>query len=88
MRIRDIVEYSTQDEPAYGTSRAAVRQQGATNANMNRRVNNQNKNANDEANVKAQQQFQAQKRVSKRVATGIPIRAMQPQAPGSPEQQQ
>lgn len=87
MRIRDIVEYSTQDEPAYGTSRAAVRQQSANNANMNRRANNQARNANDEANVKAQQQFHKEKRVSKRVATGIPIRAMQPQAPGSPEQQ-
>lgn len=88
MKVRDIVEYSMQDEPAYGTSRAAVRKQGTDAANANRRANNQARNANDEANVKAQQQYHKDKRVAKRVATGIPVRAMQPQTPGSPEQQQ
>lgn len=88
MKVRDIVEYSTQDEPAYGTSRAAVRQQGADNANMNRRANNSAKNANDEANIQAQHQFHKQKRTARRIPTGIPARALQPQTPGSPEAQQ
>lgn len=88
MKVRDIVEYSMQDEPAYGTSRAAIRQQGTDMQNMNRRANNQARNANDEANVNAQQQYHKNKRVAKRVATGVPMRAMQPQAPGGTEQQQ
>lgn len=88
MKVRDIVEYSMQDEPSFGTSRAAVRQQGADAQNANRRANNQAKNAGDEANVQAQQQYHSQKRVAKRIATGIPMRAMQPQAPSGPEEQQ
>ena len=40
MKVRDIVEYSMQDEPAYGTSRATVRKQGTDVANANRRANN------------------------------------------------
>jgi len=88
MKVRDIVEYSMQDEPSYGTSRAAVRKQGTDASNANRRANNQARNANDEMNVKAQQQYHKDKRVAKRVATGIPVRAMQPQTPGSPEEQQ
>lgn len=78
MKINDIIEYSIQDEPVYGTSRAAVRQQTANYQNSTRRANNQTRNANDEANVKAQQQYHSQKRTYKRVATGVPVRA-QPQ---------
>ena len=33
-------------------------------------------------------QYHKDKRVAKRVATGIPVRAIQPQTPGSPEEQQ
>jgi hypothetical protein len=86
MKVHDIIEYSMQDEPAYGVSRASVNKQNATATNMNRRANNQNKNANDEFGVKNQQQYHKQKRVARRVATGVPMRAMQPQVPGSPEQ--
>lgn len=75
MKINDIIEYSMQDEPVYGTSRATARQQAANYQNSNRRYNNRIKNSGDEANVKAQQQYHSQKRTSKRVATGVPVRA-------------
>lgn len=87
MKVRDIIEYSMQDEPSYGTSRAAVRQQPADANNANKRVNNKNADGSREANVKAQQQYHKEKRVSRRVATGVPVRAMQPQTPGTPGEQ-
>jgi hypothetical protein len=86
MKINDIIEYSMQDEPVYGTSRAAVRQQTANYTNATRRSNNRARNANDEANVKAQQQYHSQKRNARRVPTGIPARAMTPQAPRGNQQ--
>lgn len=86
MRLRDIVEaYGEIDEPAYGMSTAAVRQQAGDIANQTRRANDQAKDANDEANIKAAQEYRGQLR--KRLApTGIPSRMLAPQSPGSPAQ--
>jgi hypothetical protein len=86
MRLRDIVEaYGEIDEPAYGMSTAAVRQQAGDAANQNRRANDQAQDANAEANIKAAQEYRGQLR--KRLApTGIPSRMLAPQSPGSPAQ--
>ena len=86
MRLRDIVEaYGEIDEPAYGLSKAAVRQQTGDIYNQNKRANNQAQDANDEANIKAAQEYRGQLR--KRLApTGIPSRMLAPQSPGSPAQ--
>lgn len=86
MRLRDIVEsYGEIDEPAYGMSKAAVRQQTGDIANQTKRANSQAQDANDEANIKAAQEYRGQLR--KRLApTGIPSRMLAPQSPGSPAQ--
>jgi hypothetical protein len=86
MRLRDITEaYGEIDEPAYGTSIAAVRQQSSDMANQAQRANDQAKDSNDEANIKAAQEYRGQLR--KRLApTGIPSRMLTPQSPGSPAQ--
>lgn len=84
MRLRDIVEaYGEIDEPAYGMSKAAVRQQTGDIANQTQRANGQAQDANAEANIKAAQEYRGQLR--KRLApTGIPSRMLAPQSPGSP----
>jgi hypothetical protein len=84
MRLRDIVEaYGEIDEPAYGMSKAAVRQQTGDIANQTQRANGQAQDANAEANIKAAQEYRGQLR--KRLApTGIPSRMLTPQSPGSP----
>ena len=52
MKITDIVsEYGLRDEPAYGTTKASVRQATAMNTNANKRVNNKNADANRELNI-------------------------------------
>jgi hypothetical protein len=86
MRLRDIVEaYGEIDEPAYGMSKAAVRQQTGDIANQTQRANGQAQDANAEANIKAAQEYRGQLR--KRLApTGIPSRMLAPQSPGSPAQ--
>ena len=86
MRLRDIVEaYGQIDEPAYGMSKAAVRQQTGDIANQTQRANGQAQDANAEANIKAAQEYRGQLR--KRLApTGIPSRMLAPQSPGSPAQ--
>ena len=84
MRLRDIVEaYGEIDEPAYGMSKAAVRQKTGDIANQTQRANGQAQDANAEANIKAAQEYRGQLR--KRLApTGIPSRMLAPQSPGSP----
>ena len=86
MRLRDIVEaYGEIDEPAYGMSKAAVRQQTGDIANQTQRATGQAQDANAEANIKAAQEYRGQLR--KRLApTGIPSRMLAPQSPGSPAQ--
>tara|TARA_B110000503_G_C7106207_1_gene396024 strand:+ start:951 stop:1211 length:261 start_codon:yes stop_codon:yes gene_type:complete len=84
MKVRDIIEaYGEIDEPAYGLSKAAVRQQNGDIANQNKRANNQAQNANDETNIKANQSYYSQKRKVV-TPTGIPSRLLASQSPGSP----
>ena len=86
MRLRDIVEaYGQIDEPAYGMSKAAVRQQTGDIANQTQRANGQAQDANAEANIKAAQEYRGQLR-KRLVPTGIPSRMLAPQSPGSPAQ--
>ena len=77
MKVRDIVEYGMLDEPAQGTSKAAVRRNTSDVANQNKRMMNRQTDAATNATI-AQQQASRQERRRRKAPTGIPARLMQP----------
>ena len=80
MKITDIVsEYGLRDEPAYGTSKASVRQATAMNTNANKRANNKNADANRELNIANKSLQRRQNRLRIKKPTGIPARILNPQ---------
>ena len=80
MKITDIVsEYGLRDEPAYGTSKASVRQATAMNTNANKRVNNKNADVNRELTIANKSLQRRQNRLSIKKPTGIPARILNPQ---------
>jgi hypothetical protein len=82
MKVYDIIEaYGTNDEPAPGVSKAAVRKQTSDAINANKRANNSAEHQNAQANIQQQQGMRKEIRQQSKRATGIPNRAyMQQQA--------
>ena len=82
MKINDILsEYGLRDEPAYGTTKASVRQVTAMNNNANKRANNKNADVNRELNIANKSLQRRQNRLRTKKPTGIPTRILNPQPP-------
>jgi len=69
--------YGVMDEPSYGTSKANVRQQTSTQANMIKRTNNKNQDMNRELTIANKSLQRRQNRLSIKQPTGIPNRPQQ-----------